>query len=307
MAYWWVNLGSTYRYEVRGFMWSPQRTARGRAQSYDNMLLIKPGDVVFAFADSQIKAVGVAMGLAQASPKPDFGGAGLHWADEGWLVEIAFTELDQPIRIRNYMNAVAPVLPDKHSPLREDGTANQAYLFSVPDQMASVLAGIIGKQFQEISSLKIAFSLDDALADPIEAELQMRIGLSVTEKLQLVKSRRGQGLFRANLKLIEHGCRVTGVKQTELLIASHIKPWTKSNDKEKLDGFNGLLLAPHVDRLFDRGLMSFKDDGEMLISPQLEPEVLSKWHISRDLSVGTFLPNQSTYLEYHRDDVFLSA
>jgi len=307
MSYWWVNLGATYKYEVRGFMWSPQKTAVGRAQSYDNMLLIKPGDVVLAFADSQIKAVGVAIGLAQASPKPDFGGAGLHWADEGWLVEIAFTELDQPIRIRNYMNAVAPTLPDRHSPLREDGTANQAYLFAVPDQMASVLAGIIGKQFQEIASLKIAFSLDDALADPIEAELQMRIGLSVTEKLQLVKSRRGQGLFRANLKLVELGCRVTGVRQTELLIASHIKPWTKSNDTEKLDGFNGLLLAPHVDRLFDRGLMSFKDDGEMLISPQLEPEVLSKWHIPRDLSVGAFSPNQSAYLEYHRDDVFQSA
>jgi predicted restriction endonuclease len=100
---------------------------------------------------------------------------------------------------------------------------------------------------------------------------------------------------------------VTGVRQTELLIASHIKPWTKSNDEEKLDGFNGLLLAPHVDRLFDRGLMSFKDDGKMLISPQLEPEVLSKWHISRDLSVGAFLPNQSAYLEYHRDERFMPA
>lgn len=304
MAYWWVNLGSTYKHEVRGFMWSPQLGARGKIQSYENMLLIQPGDVIFAFSESQIKAVGIAMSKAQASPKPDFGKAGSYWANEGWLVEVSFVELDSPIRIRNYMGLVSAVLPEKHSPLRLDGSANQAYLFAVPEEMALVLAEIIGNQFKEITSLKLVFEDDQYFVDPIENELKMRIGLSETEKLQLVKSRRGQGLFKANVKLVERACRVTGVIQPNLLIASHIKPWKDSSDAEKLDGFNGLLLAPHIDRLFDKGLMSFHKDGSLLFSTRLETEVLSRWHIPTGISVGSFKPEQNAYLEYHRDVVF---
>lgn len=304
MAYWWVNLGSTYKHEVRGFMWSPQLGARGKIQSYENMLLIQPGDVIFAFSNSQIKAVGIATGRAQASPKPDFGSAGSYWANEGWLVGVAFVELDAPIRIRNFMNLVSGALPEKHSPLRLDGSANQAYLFAVPEAMALILAGIIGRQFQEITNLNIVFDEDQETVDPIESELKMRIGISETEKLQLVRSRRGQGLFKANVQLVEDGCRVTGVTQPNLLVASHIKPWKDSSDEEKLDGFNGLLLAPHVDRLFDRGLMSFKQNGEMLISSTLDSEVLSRWHIPLGISVGTFTSQQNNYLEFHRDVVF---
>jgi putative restriction endonuclease len=307
MSYWWVNLGSTYKYEVRGFMWSPQQGARGRIQSYENMLLIKPGDVIFAFSDSQIKAIGIATSTAQSSPKPDFGSAGSHWANEGWLVEVLFTELTTPIRIRDYIKALEGYLPERHSPLRPDGNANQAYLFEVPKDMALRVAGLIGEEFNHITSLKIVFAQDEITDDPIESELKMRIGISETEKLQLVKSRRGQGLFKVNVQLVESKCRVTGVTQPNLLIASHIKPWSKSNDEEKLDGFNGLLLAPHVDRLFDRGLMSFKQNGELLISPRLDLDVLNKWHISEYLAVGNFRAEQENYLEYHRDEVFKSA
>lgn len=307
MNYWWVNLGSTYKHEVRGFMWSPQMGARGRLQSYENMLLIHPGDVIFAFSDSQIKAVGIATSRAQASPKPDFGRAGSYWANEGWLVGVTFIELNSPIQIRNHMNLVSGVLPAKHSPLRVDGSANQAYLFSVPEQLALVLSGIIGRQFQEIKSLKVVFDEDEELVDPIENEVKMRIGISETEKLQLVRSRRGQGLFKANVQLVEDGCRVTGVTQTNLLIASHIKPWKDSTDEEKLDGFNGLLLAPHVDRLFDRGLMTFQQNGSVLFSSRLELEVLKKWNIPENVTVGSFRKEQRKYLEYHRDLVFKSA
>ncbi|MFE8730531.1 HNH endonuclease, partial [Aeromonas hydrophila] len=82
--------------------------------------------------------------------------------------------------------------------------------------------------------------------------------LNATEKQQLVKSRRGQGIFRANLEKVELACRVTGVTNTALLIASHIKPWSRcANNAERLDGNNGLLLSPHIDKLFDRGWITF--------------------------------------------------
>jgi putative restriction endonuclease len=85
------------------------------------------------------------------------------------------------------------------------------------------------------------------------------------------------------------------------LRASHIKPWCKSDDREKLDGYNGLLLAPHVDLLFDRGWISFSDDGKLLVSDKLDRTVLTAWGIPENLNVGGFRPEQCKYLAWHRE------
>src|SRR5262249_28817324 len=79
MRYWWVNQNQTYRAEVRGsFMWSPKQNANGaRNQFYENMREVSPGDIVFSFCDTRVKAIGVVTGGAQTGPKPDFGNAGL--------------------------------------------------------------------------------------------------------------------------------------------------------------------------------------------------------------------------------------
>jgi predicted restriction endonuclease len=97
---------------------------------------------------------------------------------------------------------------------------------------------------------------------------------------------------------------VTGVTDQALLVASHIKPWAQSKDREKLDGCNGLLLSPHVDRLFDRGLITFSDDGALIRSSTLKPDVLAAWGISEVRNVGAFAPEQAVYLVYHRSSVF---
>ena len=87
------------------------------------------------------------------------------------------------------------------------------------------------------------------------------------------------------------------------LRASHIKPWKNSDDREKLDGANGLLLAPHVDHLFDRGFISFSGQGRLLVSPKLDVSVLERWAIVLPQSVGEFKTKQREYLEYHQDVV----
>lgn len=92
------------------------------------------------------------------------------------------------------------------------------------------------------------------------------------------------------------------------MIASHIKPWRLCEDSnERLDGANGLLLTPHVDRLFDRGLISFEDDGDVLLSRKLEHIDLDRLGLSGACAngCGVFHPKQSTYLAYHRTNVFL--
>ena len=307
MEYWWVNLGQTYKDEIRGFMWSPQVAKNGRLQSYDNMLLIQPGDIIFVHNRKHIRAVGVAVTRAQHSRKPNFGSRGSNWQDDGWLLEVQFTELINPVKVEDHMGALNPTLPTLHSPIRYDGQANQTYLFAVPGDMAQVLIATVGPEFQEIVANPINFPIDEKEFDTVESLIEMRLDISTTEKLQLMKSRRGQGLFKANVRLVESACRVTGVSQISMLRASHIKPWKEASDVEKIDGFNGLLLAPHVDHLFDKGFITFEESGEMTLSPTLNLEILDRWGIQQVLNVGKFRGEQCSYLMYHQQNIFKSS
>lgn len=124
----------------------------------------------------------------------------------------------------------------------------------------------------------------------------------------MVLARYGHGRFRQGIWAYEEACRLTKISNPRLLIASHIKPWRLcENSIERLDGANGLLLAPHVDRLFDRGLISFEDDGEVLLSRKLDRVDLYRLGL-RDACAngcGSFHPNQAAYLAFHRQHVFL--
>lgn len=147
---------------------------------------------------------------------------------------------------------------------------------------------------------KRSVAAEDPEGDAEEERIEQRTDIGATQKRQLVNARRGQGVFRRNLEKIEKSCRVTGISDARHLRASHIKPWAKSEDREKIDGYNGLLLAPHVDHLFDQGYISFEDDGTMLVSKSLDPEVLERWGIDPTKCYGPFKSKQRTYLRYHR-------
>jgi len=309
MDFWWVNQNQTYDHEIKGFIWSPKRNSNGAYnQFYENMKSVKPGDVVFSFKDTLIKAVGIAVSEVQPSPKPDFGGAGTSWSNDGWLVEVDFTELKHPVRPKDFIELLRPHLPEKYSPLLPNGNGLQSvYLASAPVGLATALAQLIGDEFEQIVSGVTPGDEDESALDQLDAALRMRTDISSTEAYQLSKSRRGQGLFKSNVRIVESACRVTGVTQLHMLRASHIKPWKDSTDSEKIDGFNGLLLSPHVDHLFDKGYISFEKQGGIILSPQLERDVLSKWRIDPTSNVGTFSSDQANYLEYHQEHVFKSA
>lgn len=307
MRYWWVNQNQTYKTEVSGgFLWSPKTCANGnRNQFYDNMREVLPGDVVFSFCGTRIKALGIASGCAESSPKPDFGSAGANWSKEGWLVPVEFFEFSSPIRPKDSIEELRPSLPRKYSPLQKDGNGLQSvYLAEIPKQMAKILIRLIGDEFHEfLAAMKDADSnAIDEKAD--EEAISGRTDIGATTKEQLVKSRRGQGIFKVNVRLNEKCCRVTGITDLAHLRASHIKPWKDCNDEEKLNGCNGLLLAPHVDHLFDMGFISFSESGDLIVSSKLDQEVLSRWGIPSTLNVGAFKPEQVAFLDYHRASVF---
>jgi hypothetical protein len=105
------------------------------------------------------------------------------------------------------------------------------------------------------------------------ADIYSQPDLLETERQALVQARIGQGEFRRQLMAKWEGCcAVTGCGLADVLRASHCKPWRDSTDIERLDAANGLLLSANLDALFDRYLISFEDDGEMLVSPRISED-----------------------------------
>lgn len=131
--------------------------------------------------------------------------------------------------------------------------------------------------------------------------------LKETERKSIIKSRLGQGVFRQRLLEKYNGsCIMSGISSKKLLIASHIRPWAASNNAERLSEENGLLLAPTYDKLFDYGLITFTNEGNIIISSQLPREDMDKLNLvprtQYDLKITQKMRN---HLEYHRDIIFV--
>ena len=306
MKYWWVNHKQTFKAEIDGgYIWSPKENKNGaRNETYLNLTRTIPGDVVFSYANTQIQSIGIVAKSYNEQGKPsEFGKAGDAWNDIGWIVPIDWQMIKSPLSPKLHLNQIFPLLPKKNSPIQQNGNGNQScYLASIPDDLGSAIIELISQNNPHIlNTLKSKKNeLED---DAVQAEVK-KSNIDETEKEQLVKSRRGQGIFRSRLEDIEDACRVTGVSVKNVLVASHMKPWRHSTNHERLDGNNGLLLSPHIDKLFDRGWISFEDYGEMIIANEEIAELLLLWGIKMPLNVGSFNRVQLEYLDYHRQEIF---
>lgn len=321
MRFWWVNQNQTFRQEVKGgYLWSPKRNANGhRNPFYDSMREVAPGDIIFSFCDTLIKAIGISRSYCFEAPKPpEFGSAGPSWSEIGWRVQIEWKSLIHEIRPKDHIETLRPHLPDRYSPLRETGDGLQGvYLTELLKNLPLVLGDLVGPEFH--ATVTAASDQPDLLdvelkTAPLIEEWEQHIqhaiegsDLQPTEKTALVQARRGQGLFKQRVGVIESCCRITRVDNPTHLIASHCKPWRDSEDPERLDGENGLLLTPSIDHLFDRGFISFEDNGDLLISPVAHRPSLQRMGIvtGEDVNVGGFSTGQKHYLDFHRNSIFL--
>jgi putative restriction endonuclease len=307
--YWWVNHKQTFKAEIEGgYIWSPKKNQDGRFnQTYENLNHVQPGDVVISYADALIKAIGIATGKATEQGKPkEFGKhVGENWSeDEGWLVPIEWTTLTKSVTPKVHINQIAPLLPEKHSPIQVNGNGNQGcYLASISDELGQLILSIAGHE-EPRTPTKVEAVVSQIEEDQVQEEI-LKSDRQSTEKEQLVRARQGQGLFRQRVMMQEKCCRITGVTDDRFLIASHIKPWRHSDDLERLDGENGLLLAPHVDKLFDGGWISFEDNGALLVTDEAAT-VIDAWGIKSAINVGVFTTKQRDFLQYHRQHIFKS-
>lgn len=306
MSYWWVNHKRTFSAEVGdGYIWSPETNKNGsKNQTYINLTFAKPGDIVFSYAKTQISAIGLVTSNYVPEKKPvDFGKAGEVWAESGWKVPVSWLLLSNPLKPKEHIAAIAPLLPTKYSPIQANGNGNQGcYLASISDEMGALIIRLIQENNDDVT-FGLSAEQEEIQENMAVLEIEHQ-SIPQTEKEQLIKSRVGQGEFRSNVMKLEKKCRVTQVANAAFLIASHIKPWKNSDNLERLNGHNGLLLAPHIDRLFDRGWISFQDNGDMLVSSVEVGKALTHWGISLTLNVGAFTDQQKLFMQYHRDELF---
>lgn len=185
-------------------------------------------------------------------------------------------------------NAVA--LPDGHlegEPVRISGWQRLYALLDAASARARTLPNRIAQQFR----VKVA---------------QMP---KTTEAERLVVQRVGQDLFRSALLDFWGGkCCVTALAVPQLLRASHIRPWSAcETDEQRLDVFNGLLLSPNLDALFDGGWVTFQDDGHMLLCDELRVHARNTLGVAMPLVAQGLCREHLPYMAYHRTHVFRGA
>jgi putative restriction endonuclease len=327
--FWWVNHNQTARQEISGqYLWSPKTESTGaRSEFYNNMRRAAPGDLVLSYAGQAVRYVGRVAEFAFTAPKPEeFGSTGSNWAEEGWLLPVYWTELSPPVSPKSLIGTIGPLLPARYSPIHPiSGAGNQkAYLAAIPQAVFDAVTRVAAFNSTALArggANSLTFNVvNDLLDDAAEQRIAADGQLDETVKRSVILARRGQGKFRANVEAVERACRLTGITNPSLLIASHIKPWRLCGSaQERLDGMNGLLLTPDADHLFDRGFISFEGDGEVIVSPRvdradlrrlgLEQIAWERFGVAEAPAVWRtdgFARAQRDYLAYHRTEIFVS-
>lgn len=194
---------------------------------------------------------------------------------------------------------------DFYDLMRSVGLPNISYL-SVLKLQDTVTQQIVF-YFKLFIDYKSDISLEYSEPDEVVEEEKIRTAdKSEKQKARLLQARVGQGEYREKLLLECPLCPFTLVNDERLLIASHIKPWSKADDKEKVDPKNGFMFTPTFDRLFDRGFITFDNNKELIVSPWLSPMNQKRLRIYTGKKIN-LLPWDDArihYLEYHREYIF---
>jgi hypothetical protein len=283
-SYFWVNQGATFEEERElGIIWAPQRNSAGHPLlHWQRLLQVKEGDVIFSCANQRIRAVSVALSGGHGVPlKPITSGA---WKDgPGYQVDLAY---EKPVVPLGKAQLVADDFFQNfaHHLINSAGNLNQTYL--------EVLSSAAGEYLLD----RLGFHQEEAAGNSGGVHLPV----NDTERQRLVQARIGQGQFREDLIDYWQGrCPATGVEHPRLLRASHIQRWADSSNAQRLDPFNGILLAAHIDAAFDAGLISFTDSGVFIGSASLSSQDGELLRLNA-LSKVVFHSQHLAYLRQHR-------
>lgn len=296
--YYWVNQGKTYKEEKEGgYLWAPIKTNNGRSIfHWLNMTKLQPGYIVFNYKKGYLLGYCIIISKCYPAPKPEEFNVDVDWEEGGYMADAEYHLFEKPISKEKIYNAISHLLPTKYSPLNiiEKGgvqkiNANQGYLYELNQEIGDKLC----KQF----NIELGFEASSL----INNEQTNYKAPDKTSRRGLVTSRIGQGEYRRRiLERWNNTCAVNRSTIKEILIASHIIPWRDSTNKERLDVENGILLSPNYDALFDRHLISFEDNGQIIISRHIDQADLLLLGISGNEKIKALTAKNIEYLKRHR-------
>lgn len=291
MSFFWVNIGSSYR-EVKeqNFLWAPQYGMNKNGQKFSNASWetvkgVKAGDVIFCNKDREIVYVATATADAEPAPRP-LSRSFDKWEREGTRVDVELTVLEHPIDVSQFSEIFMSSYNESSRPsvFAENGSCTQTYMCEIPEIAAKMIASFISE------NVSIDFNKETA-------KVKEATG---STKETIIQARVGHGPYREKLfKKWGGKCAVTGIALESMLTASHIVSWSISNDKEKVDPYNGLPLIPNLDRLFDRGMISFDDNGHLLHKKEFSG-LLRDLKIPLDSKIHGLFEENKKYLKRHR-------
>lgn len=288
MAFWIVYQGNTWkRARAGGYLWAPKLGKKLQTQAYwSNMERVRPGDLIFAGVDNALRAIAEASTTAYTAERPD-PRDDQYWYGDGWRLDVEYTDLPESMPYKDWVPAVLAEMPAKHSPFRSDGGPNQGYLFELPNSVGEYIA-----EHAKQRGIDLALAASAAAPVPPGGETQRQI---------LANARVGQGKFRLDLLAKWNGkCAVSSVQHPKLLRASHIKPWSSSNNAERLDPHNGILLSAAYDAAFDAFLISFDDAGCLMLAADFPSSAADAAGIQLNAKIDGLSANTLLYLAEHR-------
>jgi len=296
MSFYWVNIGKSYK-EVKdfNFLWAPAYAIGKNGKKkinagWEPVKEVKAGDVIFCNRDQNIIYVAVARKAAYPDKRPETR-AFVEWEEEGFRIDVDLTFVSPSVHISEFRDALIAIHNKACTPALFDrnGKVSQQYMVQIPPGAGALILSFIGDAEADV-------------CDHVTERKKGRLTQGGTREVS-AQARVGQGQFRDEvLALWKNSCPVTGLSNKELLTASHIVKWSLSNETEKIDPNNGFPLSPALDKLFDRGYVSFNDRGELLINSDAVSE--------RDLQCLGVAPNarikglnsqQKSYLARHRE------
>ena len=303
MKYFIVFQGRSFNEEFEnGYLWAPKRSKdREELFYWKNMTKVKKGDIIFSIVRGEVVSVNEAASDCTEHSRPASKKSS-NWEENGWYVKVNYNLISNPIKMKGHFSEIKDMLPSRYSPFDKNGDGNQGYLFEIGSMLANYILDLILKNNNDDFVSKIKGKVSNSIIEVTNSLLNKT--LDKTEEKSLIKTRIGQGLFKNKLFEVSNGCVICGLKTKELLIASHIKPWRESNDKERLDVNNGFLMCPIHDALFDKGYISFSNEGNILISSAIPKEEYNLLNIDENIRIS-INPGQIKYIKWHRENIFL--
>lgn len=292
MRFFWVNIGSSFN-EVKEqhFLWAPQYGMNKHGKkfnptSWETVKDVKVGDIIFCNKEREIVYIATATSDADDASRPPNRSFD-KWEREGTRVDVDLTVLDHPIDILQFRDIFMAAFNELSRPtvFAENGFCTQTYMCELPEAAAKMIASFIS------DNVSIDFRSESS-------KVKEPIGRT---KEAIVQARIGHGPYRDKLfKKWGGKCAVTGVAVESILTASHIVAWSISDEKEKVDPFNGLPLIPNLDKLFDKGMISFTDNGNLIYRDGSE-KLLSDLGIPLNSKINMVFEENVKYLRRHRE------